>query len=105
MIVKINVRTDAAQRSTLQFVTLDDVRIGLRCHYASFTGRWHLWLVATDGTDIAGPIRLVPGVDLLLQYKHDPRVPPGQLFVHGDPPTKDTVDRESVLLYRPEAQT
>jgi len=101
VITQINVRVAASQRSTIQFVTLDDVRIGLRFSYMASFQRWVMWLVAVDNEDIAGPIRLVPGLDLLLPYKYDPRVPPGVLFVDGDPPTLETVDLESRLLYRP----
>lgn len=79
-------------------------RIGFRFQFSSEQSRWFVWLLDLDLTLIAGPIRLVPGVDLLLQYKHDPRVPQGQLFVYSPtqaPPTLDTVDTDAVLFYRP----
>lgn len=101
MIEKITVRLAPTQRNTLQYVDLDEVRIGLRARYSALADRWFLWLVAVDGSIIAGPMRMVPGLDLLLSHKHDPRVPPGQLFIDGDPPTAETMDKESQLLYRP----
>ncbi len=101
MIEQINVRLVASQRATTQFVTLSEVRIGLKFQYMKSFERWMMWLLATDSTEIAGPIRLVPGLDLLLPFKYDPRIPPGQLFINGDPPTSETVDVSSRLLYRP----
>jgi hypothetical protein len=71
--------------------------------YSAFDDRWYLWVLALDGTRIAGPIRLVPGVDLLLSYKYDERVPQGELFCYSadrEPPTKETVDTDAVLFYR-----
>lgn len=99
-VFKIHVRRSTAQRATLQYVTLDEIRIGLRHQYSAFDGRWHQWLVDTAGTTILGPIKLVPGIDLWAPYHYDPRVPPGELFVHGDPPDADNVDLETHLLYR-----
>lgn len=103
-IKKVAIKRLDEHRATLFVYELDGVRIALRFRHVAFEDRWHMWLVATDGTDIAGPIRLVPGLDLLLPYKYDERVPPGQLFVRGDPPTKDTADLSSTLRYRPLAQ-
>ena len=97
---KINVRFLASQRGTLQYVTLDDVQIGLRFRHSALIDRWYLWLIDTAGNQIAGPIKLVPGINLWQAYQYDERVPPGQLFVQGDPPTKTTVDKTSTLRYR-----
>jgi hypothetical protein len=102
-LVRIHVRALATERSRVQFVELEGVRVGLHARYSAYDGVWRLWLLATDGTQIAGPISLVPGLDLLLGHKHDPRVPPGQLFVYSPDraaPTLDTIDVSAVLYYR-----
>ena len=98
--VKIFVRRSAVQRATLQYVTLDGIRIGLRHQRSVLEGRWYQWLVTTAGVEFLGPIKLVPGIDLWAPYKHDERVPPGELFVYGDPPDLDNVDVSTHLLYR-----
>lgn len=100
---KIAIKRLDEHRATFFVYELDGVRIGLRFRHVAFLDRWALWLVALDGTEIAGPIMLMPGLDLLLPYKHDERVPPGQLFVRGEPPTKNTADKTSTLRYRPVA--
>lgn len=103
MVVQIHVRRLETQRGTMQFVTLDGIRIGMRSRFSKYEQRWSLWLVATDGTTIAGSLKLVGGIDLLAGLKHDTRVPPGDLFVSVEdraPMTLDNVDVEAKLLYR-----
>ncbi len=81
----------------------DWAQCGLRVRLSAYDGRWRLWLVALDGTTIAGPRRLVPGIDLLLGLKHDSRAPQGQLFCYSkdrEPPTVETLDTAAVLFYR-----
>jgi hypothetical protein len=89
-----------SDRATLSFLDLDGVRVGLRFRHNGFDGRWHLWLLGTDGTEFVGPIRMLRGLDLLLPYKHDARVPPGQLFVRGEEMDAANADRTSELCYR-----
>ncbi len=89
-----------ADRATLSFLELDGVRIALRFRYSTLEDRWHMWLVATDGTEFVGPIRMLRGLDLLLPYKYDARVPQGQLFVRGEEMTAANADRTSELVYR-----
>lgn len=103
MTVKITVRLLESQRSTIQFVTLDDVRLGLRSRFVANDQSWYIWLTDPAGATFAGPIRLVPGINFLRSFQYDPRCPPGQMFIHGDTPNAVTVDVDSVLLYRPEA--
>ncbi len=103
-IKKIAIKRIDEHRATQFVYRLDGIDIALRFRHVAFEDRWMMWLVALDGSDIAGPIRLVPGVDLSKPYKYDSRVPPGQLFVHGDPPSKDSADVTSLLCYRPIAQ-
>jgi hypothetical protein len=97
---QITVRLDPRQRATDQFVSLDGVRIGLRFRLSSIPRKWSLWLLSVSGDQLAGPIAVVPGLDLLRPYKHMPGVPPGELFVHGPPADDQNVDQESVVLYR-----
>lgn len=103
-LVRITVRRVATERSIVQYLDWGgDTRCGLWARYARASDRWWLWLVALDGTTIATLGPAVPGVDLLLGHKHDPRVPQGQLFVYSPdrlPPDADTVDSTSVLYYR-----
>lgn len=89
-----------ADRATLSFLELDGVRIALRFRYSTLEDRWHMWIVATDGTEFVGPIRMLRGLDLLLPYKYDARVPPGQLFVRGEEMNAANADRTSELVYR-----
>ncbi len=97
--IRVKVFTPA-DRATLSFLDLDGVRIALRFRHSALQDCWHMWLVATDGTEFAGPIRLSSGLDLLLPYKYDARVPPGQLFVRGEEMTAANADRTSELRYR-----
>lgn len=79
-------------------------QIGFRFRRSAYLDRWYLWVLALDGVEIAGPRKLVGGVDLLAGLKHDTRIPPGELFVYSpdrEAPTGATVDTEAVLYYRP----
>jgi len=104
-LVRINIRVLDEQRETIQYVNLGEgeVRCGLKTRYSAYDGRWYIWILALDGELVTGPIKLVPGIDLLAGRKHDLRVPQGQLFVYAadrEPPTKDTIDTDAVLFYR-----
>lgn len=103
-LVRIRVRQASSQRATTQFVDFrDGIRCGIRCRWSAFAELWYLWVLALDGTVIAGPMAMVPGIDLLLGTKHDPRVPQGELFVYSptrDAPNADTMDESAVLYYR-----
>lgn len=104
-LTRIYVKGTDTDRDRIQFVTLGGLRIGLRCRYAAVDARWRLWLLDTDGSQIFGPATMMPGIDLLVGAKHDPRVPQGQLFVYSpdrEPPTADTIDVSAVLYYREE---
>ena len=97
---KITVRRTTEQRDTLQFVTLEGIRIGLHHRYSAFEQCWYQWLVQPDGVEFAGPIKLVQSINLWRPFQYDPRVPPGECFVHGDEATLETIDVTSFLLYR-----
>jgi hypothetical protein len=98
---KITVQYRTDDRATLVFLDLEPaVKIGFRFRHAARIDRWYMWLVSTDGEEFAGPIRLVPGIDLLAPYKYDSRVPQGQLFVQGGPLNRDNVDVGNTLRYR-----
>ena len=102
-LTRIYVKGTDKDRDRIQFVSLDGLRIGLRCRYAAIDARWRLWLLDTDGSQIFGPVTLQPGIDLLVGAKHDPRVPQGQLFVYSadrEPPDATTIDVAAVLYYR-----
>jgi hypothetical protein len=102
-LTRIYVKGADTDRDRIQFVTLGGFRIGLRCRYAAVDARWRLWVLDIDGSQIFGPATMVPGIDLLVGAKHDPRVPSGELFVYSadrEPPTADTMDVGAVLYYR-----
>lgn len=103
-LVRIYVRRSTDQRSSRQYPDWrDGSRAGLLCTFSAYDSRWRMWLIDLDGTVIRGPRVLAPGSDLLLGWKHDPRVPQGELFVYSpsrEPPDADTIDRSAVLYYR-----
>ena len=103
-VTKITVRRLATHQDPRQFVELAGTRIGLRVTASKRDDRWDLRLVSTDYVEFAGPIRLVPGIDLFAPVAYDPRVPRGQLFVHSltrEPATLGNVDVVARLLFRP----
>lgn len=61
--------------------TLDGVRyrVGLRWNGSIRT--WFLDLALADGTSLVKSKGLRCGADVLAQKRHDPRIPPGVLFV------------------------
>lgn len=102
-LTRITVRAYETDRARIQFVTLGETRVGLQSRYSAFDQRWRLWLLDLDGSQICGPITLVPGIDLLVSHKHDPRVPPGQLFVYSldrAAPDAESMDATVALYYR-----
>lgn len=102
-LIKITVRGRADDRDRLQVVELDGVRVGLRFRWSALESVWYLWIHDVDGSVISGPRALVPGLDLMLGAKHDPRVPPGQLFVYSpdrSAPTLETIDVSAIVFYR-----
>lgn len=103
-LVRIYVRRAESERASRQFPDFrDGSRCGLRFQYAALDERWRMWAIDLDGTTIAGPRTLVPGVDLFEGWRHDPRIPTGQLFVYSpsrEPPDAETIDVSAVLYYR-----
>ena len=100
---QVKARLTNTQLATLQFIALDNIRIGLEFRYSKIDGIWYLWLKQTDGTRIAGPIAVVPGNDdLFAPYHYNPAVPPGRLYVEstsGLPPDDETIDVSAVIYY------
>lgn len=102
-LTRVFVRSSTLERDRIQFVSLGGLRVGLRTRYAAVDARWRLWLLDLDGTQIFGPATMLPGLDLLVGAKHDPRVPQGELFVYSadrSPPDSETMDATAVLYYR-----
>lgn len=102
-LTRITVRATETDRARVQFVTLGGVRVGIQSRFSAFDERWRIWLLALDGSTICGPITLVPGLDLLLSHKHDPRVPQGQLFIYSaarEAPDAESMDASVALYYR-----
>lgn len=99
----IPLRQDADQRATDQEVTLDGIRLRIAAYNASITDRWYITLLSTDDERIVGSIAGVPGVDLLIPYKHL-ALPQGQLFIlnqqNREPGTFETQDVSALLVYR-----
>lgn len=103
---KIFVKPTTTARDAIQFATLDSARYAFRFRYIAYDDAWRMWLLDLDETRIAGPIRLVPGIDLLAPYKYDLRVPQGQLFLFSETREEGTlanIDSTVSLFYRPPA--
>ena len=103
-LIRITVRASSIDRARIQQVALGGVRIGIKTQYSKFDSLWRIWILDLAGTQICGPITLVPGLDLLLSHKHDPRVPQGQLFVQSQErtaPDADSMETTHALYYRP----
>lgn len=102
-LTKITVRARSDDRSRLQTVSLDGIAIGLRFRWSAYDSHWYVWVHAIDGSRIAGPRVLVPGVDLFSDLRYDPRIPPGQLFCYSpdrEPPDLNTIDVSAIVFYR-----
>ena len=102
-LTRITIRATDDDRARVQFVTLDGVRVGIESRFSAFDSRWRIWLLALDSAKICGPITLVPGIDLLVGHKHDPRVPQGQMFVYSlarAAPDAESMDATIGLYYR-----
>lgn len=99
---------DDRDRDVVQFFDLEEgVRLGIRSRWSAYDTIGRLFLLDADETQFAGPIAVVPALDLLRQYKHDPRVPSGELFVYGanrQAPTFETIGVDQNLIYRTAAE-
>jgi len=97
--LKIRVRQAPRQLATVQYITLDTIRIGLEFRWSMLEAVWYMWLRKPNSALQAGPIKLVAGsVDLLLQFHYLAYVPPGRLFCVTQP-DNDTVDLSAHLQY------
>jgi hypothetical protein len=99
---RISVRQGTAERSRSQRITLGGVRLTAKFQYVAATERWVMTLSDLSGVVILAGVTVVPGVDLLLPFKHL-ALPQGQLFVISkdrEPPTLLTVDRTAHVNYR-----
>lgn len=99
-LLKIRVRALAYQTQTVARHTLGGVPVGFRFRWLAEPDRWVAWLLDAADDPIFGPTHLVPGLDLFAGRQHDPRVPPGELFVHSVPFTREDADEAASLLYR-----
>jgi hypothetical protein len=77
-----------------QRVTLDGRNYTLHLKWNQREGRWYLSLADDDNVMLAASIKLVSNWALLRYYKHDPRIPPGELVAvdltpDGAPPGFD----------------
>ena len=96
---QIKVKLYETQRAVLQFVTLENVRVGLEFRYSNLDEEWFVWFRKSDGSYIAGPLKLVAGdTDLFRQYHYSTSIPPGRLYCSATP-TFDTVDLSAILTY------
>lgn len=103
-LVRIRLRQNDTQRATVSFPDFrDGTRLGIRARYSAHDALWRLWYLDLDGSTIAGPRTLVPGVDLFAGHRHDPRIPRGQLFCYSDdrqPPNAETLGVTAHVFYR-----
>jgi hypothetical protein len=79
-------------------VTLDNIPVGLRFRHVKRDGMWYMWILDTAMTPIAGPIKLVAGIDDLFEQYRYLDLPPGRLYL-TDTPDIDTVDVSAMLYY------
>ena len=80
---------------------LGGVRVRLLSTYSSREDRWYVSILGLDDTLIVGPIACVPGINLLLPYRHL-AIPQGVLFCFSrdrEPPTFATLDATARVLY------
>ena len=100
---QVKARTSTEQRATLQYITLENVRLGLEFKYSLDDARWYMWLRQPNGTRTAGPIALVAGLnDLFAPYHYLDYVPPGRLYVetfNGADPGLEDLDVSSKIYY------
>jgi len=102
MTVHVQLRQTRTQRATVQEVELGGVRVRLRANYNAASDRWYVSIFDLTDALILGSIACVPGVDLLLPYKHLD-IPQGQLFCSATDraaPTFTTLDVTARMLYR-----
>jgi len=84
---------------------LDDVTISIRLNFNTRARLWVMDIYAQDGAPIVQGLALVEGTDLWAPFRHDARLPPGQLFVvdtsgkHRDP-GKDDLRSDIRIVYR-----
>lgn len=98
----VKLRQRATDRCYEQELTLDGVKVRLRSTFSMRTDRWYVSVYDSGGTLLVGSIAVVPGVDLLLPFKHL-GIPQGQLFAYArdrEPPTFVTADTTAITLYR-----
>ena len=98
----IKLRWSGDTRESVQEFTLDGVRCRWRAMYNATAGRWYLDVSDIEDVLIVGSIALVPGVDLLLPYKHL-AIPQGRLYVEDPindaPPDLQSLDASALLKY------
>ena len=101
-IARVQLRHTTEQRRTSQEIVLGGVRVRLLATYNGYSDRWYVSIYSPANVLLVGSIACVPGVDLLLPYKHL-AIPQGQLFVHSrsrEVPTFTTMDTTARVLYR-----
>lgn len=99
----VRVRRSGTDRRTEQQRDIAGTRVGIRVQWLAQRSRWAMWLLSLDASLIAGPILLVPGIDLLAGLRHDPRVPQVEMFVWSQdlaPPDLDTIDGDAKIYFR-----
>lgn len=102
--VKLRAYGDDRDRDMLRFFELDGIRLGIRSRWCAYDSTWRLFFHDTDATQFAGPVDLVPGINLLQQYQYDARIPPGQMYVWSNDrsaPTFAGMDETYKVIYRP----
>jgi len=87
-------------------VTLDGRDYTLQFRWNQREGRWYLSVADAENNLIAASIKIVANWPLLRYYRHDPRIPPGELIAQdispdGTPPGFDElgIGRRVELTY------
>ena len=103
-IIEISPQFREEDKHTSQTMVLDGVRFRIDTYTNVIDSSWYMDLFDSDGNALVQGIALVFGLDLLYPYRHLD-VPPGILFISGDPvdPTLDSFNDEEAVLYYQDA--
>lgn len=89
-----------------QKTNLEGREFVLRFSYNERIERWYLGIFDEEETPLLQGLKLLANVPLLRHYRHDPRLPPGELMAlttdgSGEPPTLNELGpgRRAELIY------
>lgn len=95
-------RQNQNRRRFTQEITLGGVRVRLSVIPSAITDRWYLSVLDLNGDTLIGSLACVPGINLLLPYRHL-EIPQGALYCYAEdrePPTFATLDTTARVFYQ-----